>query len=288
MSADVLDKRLNVAWLKSRETADDRSRNVTLAESMRVQFAIRADLSILDLACGIGGNVRQLYRFLPTFQRWMLVEKDRTLLDHARDSLLAWADKAKPKSRRDDVLVLEKGEYRIEITLRAADVTRQLDQLLELWPDLVLASALLDLMGRPDLDQLAEKLVHRRIPLYASHIANGDLAWHPENRTDALILQAIAKISTRDRGFGPSVGPRAFGMFTEALRTRGATVETGPSAWNLNGADDRDVMIWLADDCASLAADSRLVPETVAGVWAQSRAMAETASVGYQDLFATF
>jgi hypothetical protein len=288
MGEDVRDNRFDAAWLKARETADGRSRNMALVESVRLHFAIRADMAILDLACGIGSNVRQLYTFLPTFQRWMLVEKDRSLLDHARSSLSAWADQAKPKSRRDDVLVLEKGEYRIEVTLRAADNTRQLDQLLELWPDLVIASTLIDLMARPDLEQLAEKLVHRRIPIYASHIANGDLEWYPENRTDPLILQAIAKNSARDRGFGPSLGPRAFSMFTEALRSRGATVETGSSKWNLNGADDREVMIWLADECASLAADSRLVPETVAGVWAQSRAMAETALVGYQDLFATF
>lgn len=288
MSADVRNNRFDAAWLKARETADERSRNMVIAESMRLHFAIRADMTILDLACGIGSNLRQLHRFLPNYQRWILVENDRALLDHARESLSAWADQAKPKSRRDDVLVLEKGEFRIEITLRAAHVTRQFDQLLENWPDLVVASSLIDLMARSDLEQFADKLVHRRIPLYASHTANGDLAWYPENRTDPLILQAIAKTSGRDRGFGPSLGPRAFAMFTEALRTRGALVETGSSTWNLTGADDREVMIWLADECASLAADSRLVPETVAGVWAQSRAMAETASVGYQDLFVTF
>jgi hypothetical protein len=74
----------------------------------------------------------------------------------------------------------------------------------------------------------------------------------------------------------------------EIMRGRGAIVETGSSTWQLDGIDDREVMIWLADIVASAAADTRLIPETVAATWAQSRAMAETATIGHQDLFATF
>jgi SAM-dependent methyltransferase len=125
------DIRFDAAWLKAREVADERARNKAIAESLRSYFSIRADMAILDLGCGIGANLRGLYPFLPTFQRWTLVEPDRDLLDAARGSLMAWADTAKQKSRRDDVLVLEKGEYRIEVSFRAADLSKHLDQLLD-------------------------------------------------------------------------------------------------------------------------------------------------------------
>lgn len=282
------DIRFDAAWLEARKGADELSRNLAIAASMRAHFAIRADMAILDLGCGIGNNLRGIYSYLPNYQRWTLVEFDRDLLDAARQSLTSWADRAKQKSRRDDVLVLEKADYRIEVTFRAADLSKHLDQLLDGWPDLVVAASLLDLLSKPLIDNLTDKLAARRIPLYASHTADGDHEWYPANRTDPLIFQAIGRNPARDRGYGPSVGPRAATLVTEILRARGAIVELGSSRWQLNGNEDRELLIWLADTIASIAADTRLVPETVAATWAQSRAMADTAMIGHQDLFATF
>lgn len=282
------DLRFDPGWLKARAIADDRSRNKALAASLHSYFAIRADMSILDLGCGVGSNLPGLYQLLPTYQRWTLVEHDRDLLDMARDNVSKWADRAKQKSRRDDILVLEKDDYRIEVTFRSADMTKHLDQLLDLWPDLVVATALIDLMPKSVIEHFAGKLAARRIPFYATHTADGEVEWYPENKTDPLITQAIGKNAMRDRGFGPSLGPRATSTMAEILREQGAMVEVGPSAWELNGVDDRELLIWIADHIASIAADTRLVPETVAASWAQSRAMAETAILGHEDLFATF
>ena len=282
------DNRFDAAWLKVREVADARSRNRAIIESLRAHFSIRADMGIVDLGCGIGGNLRALYPYLPNLQRWTLVESDRDLLDAARTSLTEWADRAKQKSRRDDVLVLEKGQFRLEVIFRAAQLDKHLDQLLDGWPDLVVASALLDLVSRPLAETLVDKISTRQIPLYASHTADGALEWYPDNRTDALIFQAIGKSATRDRGFGPPIGPRAANIVTDLLRARGAIVETGTSAWQLTGSADRELMIWLADGVASAAADTKLVPETIAATWAQSRAMAESVIIGHHDIFATF
>lgn len=282
------DNRFDAAWLSVREAADMRSRNKAIIEAIRAHFIIRADLGILDLGCGIGGNLRALYSVLPTLQRWTLVESERDLLDAARTSLTSWADRAKQKSRRDDVLVLEKGPFRIEVTFRAANLDKHLDPLLDNWPDLAVASSLLDLVSRPLAEMLVDKISARQIPLYASLTSDGQQQWFPDNRTDALIYQAIGKNAAHDSGFGIPLGARAATIVTELFKARGAKVETGTSAWQLTGDDDRELMIWLADGIASSAADTRLVPETVAATWAQSRAIAEAAIIGHQDFFATF
>ncbi|WP_246659842.1 MULTISPECIES: hypothetical protein [Methylosinus] len=81
-------------WLDLRESADHAARNPALRESVARAFADRESLTIVDLACGAGSNLRGLAEHLPARQKWLLVDHDPALLAAARARLAAWADVA--------------------------------------------------------------------------------------------------------------------------------------------------------------------------------------------------
>ena len=79
-------------WLALREPVDHRSRDAGLAGQVAALFAQRTRVSVVDLGCGAGSNIRATYKLLPAEQRWMLVDYDARLLAVARERLTKWAD----------------------------------------------------------------------------------------------------------------------------------------------------------------------------------------------------
>ena len=67
-------------WLALREPADQRARNSDLLGALTRRFAGRDTLSVVDLGCGAGSNLRALAPALPRRQRWRLVDHDAALL----------------------------------------------------------------------------------------------------------------------------------------------------------------------------------------------------------------
>ncbi len=79
-------------WLALREPADHRARNRDLLGALARRFAGRDTLSVVDLGCGAGSNLRALAPALPRRQRWRLVDHDAALLGAARGRIAQWGD----------------------------------------------------------------------------------------------------------------------------------------------------------------------------------------------------
>src|SRR5262245_51378107 len=129
-------------WLDLREPADHRSRNEELGRLLRRELGQRRQISVLDLGCGTGANLRATAPLLGADQRWTLVDHDASLLQAAVSRLAAWAGQCE---RRDNQLVLLKGGKHILVRLLRADLAHDLDRVFATAPDLVTASALFDL-----------------------------------------------------------------------------------------------------------------------------------------------
>src|SRR5439155_22281004 len=139
-------------WLDRREPADHRSRNRKLEHALAKHSDGWRPITVVDLGCGTGSNLRATAPLLGPEQHWTLVDNDQGLLDAAAERLTAWADGA---DRQGDKLALFKGAKRIDVAFRRADIARDLKAALGPSANLVTASALFDLVSVEFIARLA-------------------------------------------------------------------------------------------------------------------------------------
>lgn len=269
-------------WLALREPADHDARDAELLDLVAQTYEKRDGVRVLDLGCGTGSNLRGTWNVLPDWQHWTLVDYDERLLDAARDKLTRWADTAEVFGEE---LLLTKGRRNITIDLRKADLTTDLEKLLDWRPDFVTASALFDLVSPHWLDMFVGALAKRKLPLYTVLTYDGREEWQPAHETDAVMLAAFNAHQHRDKGFGVSAGPDAADEMVRLFRKRGYDVETASSPWKL-GASQRPLIDALTRGIADAVRETRTVPDDVIVTWLKARSTANTGMVGHLDLWA--
>jgi len=267
-------------WLNRREPADQRSRNRTLERALAKHFEGRGPLTVVDLGCGTGANLRALAPRLGPEQHWTLVDRDQALLKAAAQRLRAWADGAAGKDGR---LTLSKGAKRINVQLRRADLARDLAAALGPNANLVTASALFDLASAEFIAAVAAAVKARQSAFYTVLTYDGDQRWTPEHAADAAMLEAFHTHQRRDKGFGRAAGPDAPGVLSKAFSAAGYSVSEGDSAWRL-GPGDEALMAELARGVAEAVTQTGLVQASTIAAWranTRSRAI-----VGHADTLA--
>ena len=194
-------------WLALREPTDHAARDADLAQ--RAVSAAGPSPVILDLGCGTGSTVRALAPLLPKSTQWRLVDNDRELLN--------LAGKAAGTSA----------------TLHQLDLS-DIDSLPLEGVTLVTASALIDLVSREWLEQLALRL---SVPVYFALSYDGEMHWQPENPLDANITVAFNDHQRTDKGFGQALGPDSVEVACEVFESSGFAVLVANSPWMLGPED---------------------------------------------------
>jgi hypothetical protein len=267
-------------WLAMREAVDHRSRHAGLARALAEHFGKVSRVSVVDLGCGTGSNLRATAPLLPGEQYWTLADNDANLLDAAGEALWRWADTARQSG---DTLLLDKAGKRLVVALRQADLARDLDQALQGNVDLVTASALFDLASTDYITRLARMTATCRAAFYTVLTYNGVQTWTPGHPADAAMLDAFHAHQRSDKGFGIAAGPAAPAALAAAFRSAGYAVREGDSAWVL-GAEDQALVGDLADGFAAAVRETgRLDPATIAD-WTTVRRTGAT--VGHTDTLA--
>lgn len=269
-------------WLALREPADHAARNPQVLGAVGSHFAGRASVSVVDLGCGAGSNLRGSFAALPDRQHWTLVDYDADLLAHARRRLTEWADEAREQGEE---LVLTKGAKVLTVDTRQVDLAKDLEWVLGWQPDLVTAAALFDLVSKRWIERFVAVLTSLKLPLYAALNYDGREQWKPAHRADAGVHAAFKHHQHGDKGFGPSAGPDACDLLAEAFRKSGFAVSTGDSAWRLN---DRHAPLleMLAQGIADAAAETGHLDPGLLEDWLAARKTASSALVGHHDLWA--
>lgn len=276
-------KGFDADWLALREPADRAARDEGLARRLAHSVSGRdRPLAIVDLGCGTGSNLRGLSPYLPHDQVWRLVDHDPALLACARDRLAAWADRVEP---RGDGLLLHRGSSRLAISFERRDLATVLDAALGDRPDVVTASALLDLLSRAALERLAEAVAARRAAFLAVLTYDGRETWWPEHEADSAVQRAFLAHQGGDKGFGPSAGHRALESMAEAFERLGYATLSAPSPWRLGPAED-GLRRALAQEKAKAAEETGLVPPSALASWLGLRLGTGSAIVGHTDLLA--
>ncbi len=267
-------------WLQLREPADHRSRNPELAEMLSARFAASDRISVIDLGCGTGSNLRGTAHLLAPSQSWTLVDYDPALLAVARSKLALWADSA---DIADHGLILRKASRTIAVTFRQADVAANLDQALDGDADLVTASALFDLCSAPFINQFARAVAKKRSAFYTVLTYNGVQRWFPRHPSDQAMAQAFNQHQMRDKGFGLSAGPMAPTELSDAFLSMGYSVAEGDSPWKLS-ANDADLVSELALGKARAAAETGALDAKSLTSWTALRRTG--CEVGHTDTLA--
>lgn len=225
----------DAAWLGLRAATDRAARAAHLEARLsgwlrtRLAGTVRA-LRIVDLGTGSGANPRHLAPRLPGPQHWTLIDHDPGLLARAR---LACSGLRSADGEIVDVDTLHRGLH-----LPARAFTRA---------DLVCASALLDLVAAPWLEQLAASCADAGCAVLVTLSVDGHWRFvgapqlapgvSSDSADDDFVRAAFNAHQRRDKGLGPALGPEAAATLAERLRAHGFTVECAPSPWRLELAD---------------------------------------------------
>jgi SAM-dependent methyltransferase len=272
----------SAGWLALREPADHRARNRALLAELRARFADRDAVSVVDLGCGTGSNLRALAPSLPGRQSWRLVDHDAALLAAARQRLAAWAETSEAN---DDALRLRRDGRDIAVRFVEADLARGAEALLEREADLVTAAALFDLVSQAWIERFASAVASVGAVFYTALSYDGSERWSPPYPADAAMLAAFHRHQAGDKGFGPSAGPLATPLLEAAVRARGYAVRTAPSPWRL-GLGDAALMRELAGGAAAAVRETGEVPDETIRDWLGARLAATACEIGHADLLA--
>ncbi|RZI78197.1 MAG: SAM-dependent methyltransferase [Variovorax sp.] len=230
-------------WLALREPFDHAARAGAippdfLAALMR-RVAPGAALSVVDLGCGTGANLREIAPRLGGRQRWRMVDHDAQLLAAIPEALAPWAAaqglqvESQPQ---DAVLVLQRGGgLHIEVERCQADLVGGLDVLPLAGAQLVTASALLDLVSAPWLDALMQRCQDAGAAVWWALNVDDRLVWTPGDADDALVHGQFLAHQQRDKGFGPALGGSAAALAARHLARAGWRVAQARSDWRIDG-----------------------------------------------------
>jgi SAM-dependent methyltransferase len=270
----------DATWLDLREPVDHRSRSEDLAREVTRRLRHRASISVLDMGCGTGSNLRATAPLLGSEQHWTLVDKDERLLEAAVARLCAWAAHAE---RNGSELLLSKDGKRITVRFACADLAHDLEQVLDLGADLYTASALFDLVSDDFIATLATEIARRRAAFFTVLTYNGLQRWTPKHEADAALASAFRAHQARDKGFGVAAGPIAPTLLSAAFDEAGYAVSEGDSGWRLSAGDEALIEA-LAAGFAAAVHETGLVPDEKLRDWV---AVGRTgALVGHTDTLA--
>ena len=267
-------------WLDLREPVDHRSRSVELGRRLARHFEGWRPISVVDLGCGTGSNLRATAPLLGPDQGWTLVDYDQALLDAAGERLAAWADGA---DKQDNRLILFKGAKRLTVEFRRADIAGDLDTALGPSANLVTASAFFDLVSAEFIGRFAAAVAKRKTAFFTVLTYDGDQRWTPEHDADAAMAEAFHAHQASDKGFGPAAGPNAPDVLGEAFTSAGYSVEEADSAWRL-GEADAALITDLARGFADAVRETGQVDAKLIAEWAAITR--SSAVVGHTDTLA--
>jgi hypothetical protein len=250
MSASVV--RVPPEWLRLREPADAAARSGELVEELRRHLPAAGPLVIHDLGGGSGAMGRWLAPRLQRPQHWIVHDRDEDLL------ALAVAD---PPAG-------------VTVEARRDDITRLAPEDLA-GADLVVASALLDMLTADELRRMLGACSGRRILIAMT--VTGRVSFARPEPLDVPLGVAFNAHQRRGGRLGPDAVPTA-------LDALGGEVLVRPSPWHLGAAHGELMTAWFGGwVAAACEKEPALAPE--AGAYRDRRlAQALEATVDHADL----
>ncbi len=277
-------------WLALREPLDAESRSGTLVR--RLQASVTGGKRrILDLATGTGANLRYLAPRLGGDQDWLLVDNDGALLEAVEERLRRWAQKRGLGCHREGKAFILRGpSLRCRVYRQRMNLARDAQELHLQGRWLVTASAFLDLVACPWLEALLARCRAVNARLLFALTYDGLFSFTPPLVEDSKINELLNLHQTRDKGFGPALGPRAALDASDLCRQSGYQVAEAETPWRM-GPAEAALQTTLVEGWAKAAVEVDSTRVALVESWRRRRHahIAEGESrlrVGHRDLLA--
>lgn len=289
-------------WLLLREPFDRAARRAAWEDGSaaaavarwRRQCAGRA-MTAIDLACGLGANLRELAPRLGGAQHWRLVDHDPVLLSALPRALEAWAHRHgyrfAPADAADPWRPIEiiGSDFQAQVVLQQLDLARDLAGLDFREARLVTASALLDLVSAPWLQTLLRKAQTDRCAMWFALNVDGRTAWDPGDPDDEPVHALFGRHQRRDKGFGPALGPRAAAFVSQQIVDSGYESLQVQTDWLIDGAQAPAMQLAMVEGMATAARQQDPGSDDTVRRWKARRDAAVGGSqlrVGHVDVLA--
>jgi hypothetical protein len=235
-------------WLALREPFDLAGRAAAwpaiaaVCDDLCIRATQRAQprLAVIDLACGIGANVRALAPRIGGWQQWQLIDHDPALLAEVPNAMARWAMACGYQFQADSgpqgALRIDGPALRLEVVSSCVDLARNCDAIAFGQADLVTASALLDLVSAQWVDALVDRVRASGAAWLWPLNVDGRIDWDPVDKDDPLVHQLFDLHQRRDKGFGLALGPNAVPHLRQRLAAADSTVLQARSDWIIDGA----------------------------------------------------
>jgi len=286
-------------WLALRESFDRVARGAASASFDLQGLAARlrggaSALTVLDLACGTGANLRELAPRLGGVQRWTLVDHDPRLLAASPGVLAPWArTRGLSMATGERGLRFERAGLKVDVETLPCDLAQPLDAAPFERYRLITASALLDLVSARWIDALARHARDAEAAVLFALSVDGSVEWWPELPGDADVHRLFVAHQHRDKGFGPALGGDAVHLAATRLSLLGYEVAQAASDWHIDGrggAQSTAMLRAMIEGAAAAALEQDPSALTLIEDWTAERLdMIEwtTLRVGHRDLLAT-
>jgi Methyltransferase domain len=255
-------------WLARREPYDMRARNPAVLDALATSLKNIPTIQIADLACGTGSMLRALAPRFAGKQNWRLVDNDL--------GLLARAIASTPPAG-------------VTANAVALDLSLDLEAALDGPLDVIVTSALLDLVSDAWLERLAVEIAARSLPIYAALSYDGRTEFCPADPLDGVVIAAVNAHQRADKGFGPALGPTAVSSAIARFRSLGYSVLHGTSDWAI-GTDDRNIQLEILAAWAGAASEMEISPSDTIGWLSRRRGFVATGQssirIGHTDFWA--
>ena len=227
-------------WLQLREPADASARSESLTRTIVDALAHRETVQVLDLATGTGSNLRYLAPRLQGRQRWLVIDRDSTLLALLPELMSSWGTDRRYHvdtiSGSECVIRNEQLECRVES--RSLDLNSLDDVEIFAGRHLVTASALLDLVSERWLIALAARCREVGAAALFAMTYNGWSSCSPAEPEDEMIRELLNRHQKTDKGLGgPAAGPDAASCAARCFADADYRVWTEPSDWILESPE---------------------------------------------------
>lgn len=294
--------RFSADWLALREPFDQRARDATwqaldvATHAARWRAAQPSDpvLTVIDLACGSGANLRALAPRIGGPQRWRLIDRDAALLAAVPRAMAGWAREHAFRitiwSAPGPTLHIEGAGFSVELVTEQRDLAHGLDTIDWRKTQLVTASALLDLVSAAWLAALLRVACERRAALLFALSVDGRSAWDPVDAGDAEVHRLFALHQRRDKGFGgPALGPAALPLARRLLAAGGYALHEARSDWDIDGAQAPAMVGAMLEGMAAAACEQAAAAGDAVLRWKARRMVLAARTrlcVGHTDLMA--
>lgn len=225
----------NIHWHDERFNYDCEARNQKIEQVCFHHFYGKKEMTIVDLGSGTGSNCLYFFEKFPSQQNWIFIEQEEKVSQYALNRLGIEADKGGYEVIHGDrSLELKKEgrnikiEYITDSFLNIVDLV-DLDKI-----DLVMASAVFDLISFSQFVDFGSVLLEKKLPLLTT-LNYAEMNFNSDTPSDVVFIEKYESFMNRPQEHGKAMGKKCPRILVDFFQKQEATVEYGPSIWKLEG-----------------------------------------------------